>query len=88
MNNLSYYFIFINLLNFILFAIDKQRAKRRQWRIPEAWLFFISLLGGSLGGLLSMNVMKHKTRKISFAIGMPILMIVNFIGWFYLSELF
>lgn len=88
MNYLSYYFIFINIINFILFAVDKQKAKKNQWRIPEAWLFLTSLIGGSLGGILSMNIMKHKTRKISFAIGMPILMIVNFISWFYLSELF
>lgn len=88
MNYLSYYFIIINIINFILFAMDKQRAKKKKWRIPEAWLFFISLIGGSLGGLLSMNIMKHKTSKISFAIGMPILLIINFLSWFYLGKYF
>ena len=88
MDYLSYYFIIINVVNFTLFAVDKQKAKKNKWRIPEAWLFFISLIGGSLGGLLSMNIMKHKTSKISFAIGIPMLMIVNFISFFYLSQLF
>ena len=88
MNYLSYYFLIINIFSFILFAIDKQKAKKNKYRIPEAWLFFISLIGGSLGGLLSMNIMKHKTSKISFAIGIPMLMIVNFISYYYLSQLF
>ncbi len=85
MSYLYYYFITINVINFLLFAIDKQKAKRNQWRIPEAWLFFISLIGGSLGGIISMNIFKHKTSKIGFAIGMPFLLIINFLGWFYLS---
>lgn len=88
MDYLSYYFIIINIINFILFAIDKQKAKKNQWRIPESWLFFTSFIGGSLGGLLAMNIMKHKTRKISFAIGMPILLIINFLIWFYLGGAF
>lgn len=87
LNYLSYYFILINVISFILFANDKQRAEKKRWRIPEAWLFFVSLIGGSLGGLLSMNIMKHKTRKVKFTIGMPILLIINFIGWFYLGKL-
>ena len=87
MDYLSYYFILINIINFILFAMDKQRAKKNKWRVPEAWLFFVSLIGGSLGGLLSMNIMRHKTSKPSFIIGMPILLIVNFLSWFYLGKL-
>ncbi|MDR7871563.1 MAG: DUF1294 domain-containing protein [Tissierellaceae bacterium] len=88
MRYLSYFFIFINVVSFILFTIDKLKAKRNKWRIPEAWLFFVSLIGGSLGGLLSMNIMKHKTSKMSFIIGMPMLLIVNFLSWFYLGQLF
>ena len=87
MNYLSYYFIIINIFNFCLFTMDKEKARKRKWRIPEAWLFFISFIGGSLGGLLSMNIMKHKTNKASFTLGMPILLIVNFISWFYLGKL-
>lgn len=84
MDYLSYYFIIINIINFILFAIDKQKAKKNQWRIPESWLFFTSFIGGSLGGLLAMNIMKHKTSKVTFLIIMPILAIFNFLTWFYL----
>ncbi|NLY46441.1 MAG: DUF1294 domain-containing protein [Tissierella sp.] len=87
MNYLSYYFVAINVINFFLFTIDKQKAKRKQWRIPESLLFLTSLVGGSLGGILSMNIMKHKTRKTSFKVGMPILMIVNFLCYLYLSKL-
>ena len=82
---LSYYFI-VNILNFILFAIDKKKAIEHKYRIPEFWLFFISIMGGALGGILSMNIMKHKNSKINFAIGMPVLLIVNFLSWFYLSS--
>lgn len=67
----------INLINFILFYSDKKRARNRQWRIPESTLLFVSLLGGAIGGLIGMKVFKHKTKKIKFTIGMPLILIVN-----------
>ncbi|TJX15416.1 DUF1294 domain-containing protein [Tissierella creatinini] len=81
------YLIFINIATFLIFAVDKKRAQRGKWRVPEAWLFGLSFIGGSLGGLLSMKIMRHKTKKISFAIGMPILLIINFLGVYYLKTL-
>ena len=80
MDYFVYYLIIINIVNFFLFAADKKRAQKGKWRIPEAWLFGLSLIGGSLGGLLSMKVMRHKTKKMSFVIGMPILFIINIVG--------
>lgn len=88
MDYFIYYLIIINVVNFLLFAVDKKRAQRGKWRIPEAWLFGISLIGGSLGGLLSMKIMRHKTSKIKFAIGMPLLLISNFLIAYYLTGLF
>ena len=87
MDYLSYYFIGINILNYFLFAIDKQKARGKQRRIPEFYLFSVSLLGGALGGILSMNIMKHKTKKLSFKLVMPTLLIVNILTWFYLQKL-
>lgn len=88
MDYFVYYLIIINIVNFFLFAADKKRAQKGKWRIPEAWLFGLSLIGGSLGGLLSMKVMRHKTKKMSFVIGMPILFIINIVGAYYLTRLF
>lgn len=72
----TYYFS-INLINFVLFYLDKKRARNRQWRIPESTLLFISLLGGTIGGLVGMNLFRHKTKKMKFVIGMPLILIVN-----------
>lgn len=71
------YCLFINLITFVLFYLDKKRARNRQWRIPESTLLFASLLGGALGGLIGMNLFRHKTKKMKFTIGMPLILIVN-----------
>lgn len=84
MDYLVEYLIIINVVTFLVFAVDKKRAQKRRWRIPEAWLFGLSLIGGSLGGLISMKVMKHKTKKMSFVIGMPLLLIINIVEAYYL----
>ncbi|NLC04310.1 MAG: DUF1294 domain-containing protein [Tissierellia bacterium] len=71
------YLILINVITFILFSLDKKRAKSRQWRIPESTLLFVSLLGGAVGGLIGMQIFKHKTKKMKFVIGMPIILVFN-----------
>jgi uncharacterized membrane protein YsdA (DUF1294 family) len=65
------------VITFILFSLDKKRAKSRQWRIPESTLLFVSLLGGAVGGLIGMQIFKHKTKKMKFVIGMPIILVFN-----------
>ena len=85
LNYIKYYFIGINIITFTMFYIDKKRAQRRQWRIPEAWLFGLSAVGGALGGILSMNIIKHKTKKPSFKLFMPILLVVNFLIAYFIS---
>ncbi|WMM25007.1 DUF1294 domain-containing protein [Tissierella sp. MB52-C2] len=71
------YLICINILSFIIFGIDKSKAQKKQWRIPELYLLIISFLGGSIGSLMAMVLFKHKLSKKKFYIGIPLLIIVN-----------
>lgn len=66
------YFGVINLLTFCVFGVDK-------WRISEATLFGLSIIGGSVGGLLGMVAFQHKTRKFMFRYGLPVIFAVQFI---------
>lgn len=86
MNYLYLYILLINIITFGVFALDKKKAKKKQWRIPESTLLLLSLIGGSLGGLLAMKIVKHKTQKIKFVIGVPFLLIVNFLMYFYITK--
>ena len=71
------YLILINAASFLLMHIDKKKAVRHQWRIPEAVLIGISAVGGSLGGILGMLVFRHKIRKPRFYLGLPLLLILH-----------
>ncbi|MBS6397391.1 MAG: DUF1294 domain-containing protein [Clostridiales bacterium] len=71
------YLILMNLLGFALMGIDKYKAKRHLWRIPEKTLFLTSLLGGSIGTLTGMYFFRHKTRHWSFVAGMPLILILH-----------
>ena len=71
------YLICVNLIGFIYFFIDKQKAKRQSWRTPEATLFTIAIFGGSIGCLLGMYLFHHKTRKRAFFIGMPLILAIQ-----------
>ena len=63
----------INLSAFSAFAIDKRRAVKGEWRIPEATLWIVTAVGGAPGALLGMLACRHKTRKPEFRIGVPML---------------
>ena len=78
------YIIFINLLTFILMGIDKRRARKRMWRVPEKTLWVVALLGGSVGSLIGMRYFRHKTKHKIFTMGVPLLILVQavFIYWF------
>jgi len=65
-------------------GIDKSKARRKAWRIPEARLFLIALLGGSVGSVIGMYVFHHKTRHWYFVWGMPAILTVQLIAVFYL----
>ncbi|MBR5509893.1 MAG: DUF1294 domain-containing protein [Lachnospiraceae bacterium] len=71
------YLLIINLSGFALMGIDKRKAIKNQWRIPEKRLFLISLLGGSIGTWSGMYVFHHKTRHWYFVIGMPAILFLQ-----------
>ena len=73
------YFVIINLVAFILFGIDKWRARNNAWRISEATLFLIALIGGSVGAKIGMHVWHHKTQHLSFVIGIPMIILLQII---------
>ena len=74
---LSSYFIGINLIGFALMGIDKYKAKKRAFRIPEATLFIIAIIGGSIGSIIGMYAFRHKTRHRSFVYGMPFILLIQ-----------
>ena len=77
MEILEVYLAVINLEAFGMFGIDKSRAKRQRWRIPERRLLAAALFGGSLGALAGMYVFRHKTRHKLFSVGIPLLCVLQ-----------
>jgi len=71
------YVIIINLIGFLFMGIDKRKAIKRAFRIPEATLFLIAILGGSIGSILGMYTFHHKTRHWYFVYGMPFILILQ-----------
>ncbi len=67
----------INLVTFAVYGIDKAKAKRGAWRVPEKTLFLLPLLGGSLGALLGMRVFHHKTKHWYFVWGIPLILLAQ-----------
>lgn len=67
------YLITINIITFLVMGIDKWKAKRGAWRIQEATLFGLVIFGGGIGGILGMIVFHHKTKKLNFVLGFPII---------------
>lgn len=74
---LLYYLIIINAITFITYGIDKLKAKKNKWRIPESTLFLLAVIGGSIGALLGMNVWHHKTMHEKFKYGIPLILIIQ-----------
>lgn len=73
------YLLFINLTGFALMGIDKYKARKHLWRIPERTLFLAALLGGSAGSILGMYTFHHKTRHWYFVAGMPAILILQIV---------
>lgn len=65
------YFLLINLITFIVFGVDKRKAKRGKWRIPESTLLLLCFLGGGVGGQIAMNAFRHKTQHLKFTLLVP-----------------
>lgn len=77
MKPLLVYLILINALGFFLMLADKRKARKKKWRIPEATLMAVALLGGSLGSWLGMYTFRHKTRHMKFVLGVPGILILQ-----------
>lgn len=77
--------IIINIIGFILMGVDKQKAIRHKWRIPEKTFFIVSILSGSLGTLIGMYTFRHKTKHIKFVAGIPIILVLQLIVGIWLA---
>ena len=66
------YFIVINLLTFLLYGLDKYKAIRQEWRIPERALLLMAFVGGAFGALSAMRIFRHKTKKGRFKLMIPL----------------
>ena len=82
------YLVIINVVAFFMYGIDKWKAKRTKWRIPEATLLGMAVIGGSIGAWLGMKVWHHKTLHKKFRFGIPAIIIVQLliIGYFTLFQ--
>lgn len=85
MKYLAVYLVMINLAAFALMGVDKSRARRHAWRIPEKTLFLSAVFGGSLGAILGMQVFHHKTKHWYFVVGMPLIFALQLaLAWYLL----
>ena len=71
------YLLTVNATAFLLMLIDKQKARKGKWRIPEATLIGSAILGGSIGAWLGMQIFRHKTRHKKFTLGIPFILLVQ-----------
>lgn len=71
------YIAVINLIGFFIMGIDKQKARKHAFRIPEATLFTVAIIGGSVGTTLGMFIFRHKTKHWYFKYGMPAIIVIQ-----------
>ena len=87
MDILLIYLLIINAAAFLLMRIDKRRAIKNAWRIPEATLLGIAAIGGSLGAIMGMRLFRHKTQHLRFSVGLPVMLTVHiFLLIFFYSK--
>ena len=72
-----YYLIAINIITFFIYGIDKLKAKKGKWRIPESTLLLLAIIGGSIGAWLGIKVWHHKTLHKKFKYGIPLIVIAQ-----------
>lgn len=74
---LLWYLAAVNLVTFTVYGVDKAKARRGAWRVPEKTLFLLPLLGGSIGALLGMRTFRHKTKHWYFVWGIPAILLAQ-----------
>lgn len=77
MNTILYYLLAVNITSFILYGIDKYKAKKGRWRISEATLLLMAVVGGSIGAWAGMRLWHHKTMHKKFKYGIPVIIILQ-----------
>lgn len=77
MNWLVWYLAVISFITWIAYGLDKRRARKGKWRIPERTLLILAAAGGSVGALAGMLMFRHKTKKAKFVIGVPVLLVAH-----------
>lgn len=71
------YLCVINIITFLLYGLDKQKAKQNRWRIPEKVLLGAAAFGGTIGALIGMRMFHHKTQKWKFKAGVPLILVLQ-----------
>ena len=85
-NVFPYYLIFINIVTFLVYGIDKWKAKQGSWRISEATLLMLAVIGGTIGALLGMQVWRHKTMHKEFKSGLPLILLAQIVLIYLISN--
>jgi len=78
------YLVGINLVTFLLYGVDKWKARKGRWRIPEDSLIWLAVAGGSIGALIAMWLFRHKTRHMKFILGIPAILLLQALLVFWL----
>ena len=85
----SSYIAVMSIIAFLMYGADKMLAMKQKWRISEALLLLIALVGGSMGALLGMIVFRHKTHHLKFQIGVPVILLLQVVtvgyAWYLLN---
>lgn len=87
MQYLYAYLLIVNAAGFLLMLADKHRARKKRWRIPEATLMGVAAIGGSIGSLIGMYTVRHKTKHPRFTIGIPLILAFQVIAGICLAYL-
>ena len=74
---LIYYLLAVNVVTFLVYGVDKLKAKKGKWRIPESTLLLMAAVGGSVGAWLGMSLWRHKTQHKKFKFGVPAIFVVQ-----------
>lgn len=78
------YLLTVNAVSFLLMLMDKQKAKKKLWRIPESTLLLSAAIGGSIGSLAGMYTFRHKTKHLKFTLGVPVILLLQIAAVIYL----
>ena len=87
MEYVVYYLLIVNVVAFFMYGIDKRKAIKDKWRIPEKVLLGMSVIGGAVGSFLGMVMFHHKTRKWKFMLGVPLILALQIVAVCYFASL-